>query len=191
MSLGAIEDTRERRHHSATSRRRSYTEREKATALEVLAANGGQLRRTAEQLGIAPVTLLDWQRQAEKGPQDDGIELLRPLIRRVLDEECEAAAREFIAAARLPEKVEKAGTLQLMTSAGIAIDKMRLLREQATAIHAQQMSDEERLARLDELLQTALTLPEQPALEQHTEEQEHADEEQCAPAADDDAAPCS
>jgi hypothetical protein len=98
------------------------------------------------------------------------VERLRPLIRKVLDEECEAAAREFIAAARLPEKVEKAGTLQLMTSAGIAIDKMRLLREQATSIHTQQLSDEERIARLNELLATALTLPAAAAEEQSEEQ---------------------
>lgn len=196
MSLGTIdEETKARRYYAGRAgncaRRRSYSDQEKTLALEMLRANGRQLRYTAEKLGIAPVTLIAWEQEAEAGRQPD-VDALRPLIRRVLDEECEAAAREFIAAARLPDKVEKAGTLQLMTSAGIAIDKMRLLREQATSISAQQMTDEERLARLNELLATALSLPEteQPAaLEAHAEEQTapsaHAED---APAHSDDAA---
>jgi hypothetical protein len=51
-----------------------------------------------------------------------------------------------------------------------AIDKMRLLREQATSIHTQQLSDEERIARLNELLATALTLPAAAAEEQSEEQ---------------------
>jgi transposase-like protein len=186
MSLGTIdEDTKGRRYYgdraTACSRRRSYSDQEKIAALEVLQANDGQIRRTAELLGIPPVTLIAWKQEADAGRIGD-VERLRPLIRKVLDEECEAAAREFIAAARLPDKVEKAGTLQLMTSAGIAIDKMRLLREQATSIHTQQLSDEERIARLNELLATALSLPapvqseEQSALPAPALEQPDADD---------------
>jgi transposase-like protein len=173
MSLGAAEDTKARRYYGDRagnlSRRRSYCDTEKAAALELLATYDGNVARTADELGIARVSLLSWQQEAEAGRLLD-VERLRPLIRKVLDEECEAAAREFIAAARLPEKVEKAGTLQLMTSAGIAIDKMRLLREQATSIHTQQLSDEERIARLNELLATALTLPAAAAEEQSEEQ---------------------
>jgi hypothetical protein len=175
MSLGAAEDTKARRYYGDRagnlSRRRSYCDTEKAAALELLATYDGNVARTADDARHCP-RLTPFMATGGRGWQAAAdVERLRPLIRKVLDEECEAAAREFIAAAASTgEGREGWHYLQLMTSAASAIDKMRLLREQATSIHTQQLSDEERIARLNELLATALTLPAAAAEEQSEEQ---------------------
>jgi hypothetical protein len=58
----------------------------------------------------------------------------------------EALAWKLIAT--LPKKISKATLAQIATATGIAIDKMRLLREQSTSIAGRDMTDDERLSRL-------------------------------------------
>lgn len=50
-----------------------------------------------------------------------------------------------------PDKIATASVQQVMTSAGIAVDKMRLLRDQATSIAGKELSDEDRERELREL----------------------------------------
>jgi hypothetical protein len=65
----------------------------------------------------------------------------------------EALAWKLISA--MPQKIKKASLLQVATAAGIAIDKMRLLREHSSSIAGRDMSDDERLTRLRELVERA------------------------------------
>jgi transposase-like protein len=146
--------------------RRSFCEHEKAGALALLDANGGKIRETARQLGICHRTLHRWA--TEGYGIDDRVLALEGIAREELANRFEDEAHAALDEA--PAKRDAATYQQLITGAAIAIDKMRLLREQATSIHTQQLSDEERIARLNELLATALTLPAAAAEEQSEEQ---------------------
>src|SRR5690554_3963581 len=104
----------------AAMAKRRYTDADRETALAALAANGGNVSRTAEQLGIPRKTLQNWAsgthhpEAAENGHRKKG-EL--------------AAALEEIAwklAESIPGKIPSAPLAQTATALGIAIDKLRL-----------------------------------------------------------------
>jgi hypothetical protein len=124
--------------------RHGYTDSARADALAALAANGGNFTRTAAQLGIPRRTLQHWAKgecapqvrelaQQKKGPLADAFEEL---------------ARELLGG-MTPEKMAAATLQQLATAAGIAVDKMQLLRGQPTTIT--EMTDEERDAQIRKL----------------------------------------
>ncbi len=46
---------------------RTFTEEDKAQAIATLAANGGNIKRTARDLDVAPATLRRWRTQYEQG----------------------------------------------------------------------------------------------------------------------------
>jgi hypothetical protein len=128
--------------------RRHYGDEERASALAALAANGGNIKRTANQLGIPEKTLSNWAKgishpeSAINGDQKKGN----------MADALEAVAWKLIEV--MPTKVSKATLSQVATSLGIAIDKMRLLREQATSISGQGgLTDEQRLECIREVLE--------------------------------------
>jgi hypothetical protein len=136
---------------------------EKAAGLAALEACDGNLLLASKQTGIPRITLMDWKQQQERGDTRlQAVEILQPVARGMLADLFEAEAHAALQEAS--EKRAAANYQQLITGSAICVDKMRLLRDQATAIHAQQLTDEERLVRLNELMATALSLPEQPAL---------------------------
>ncbi len=99
---------------------------ERATAIAAVAANGGNVRRTALELGIPQATLRDWMKRE---PQ------LEAEIRgaaRVLAEKFDVMADKLLAGVT-DEKIQKANVSQLMKAAGTAIDKARVLRGHAVA----------------------------------------------------------
>ena len=126
-----------------------YSDEERANALAALAANGGNVQRTARQLGIPHKTLDNWAKgvchpeAAENGNNKKGD----------MADALEALAWKLISA--MPQKIKKASLAQVATAAGIAIDKMRLLREHSSSIAGRDMSDDERLTRLRELVERA------------------------------------
>ena len=128
---------------------RQYSDEERANALAALAANGGNINRTAKQLGIPEKTLSNWANgkrhpeSAQMGERKKGD----------MSDALEALAWKLLDA--WPKKIAKATLAQLATATGIAIDKMRLLREPSTAIAGGEMTDEERLSRLRELVERA------------------------------------
>ena len=114
---------------------RAYTGREKAEALCLLRANGGNVKRTARELGLPRKTVCTWAKG--KGITQEVRRLSEdPEIRGDL-----AGRFERIAVAALEsvtkEKLEKAGFKDTMIGAGIAVEKAQLLRGQPTAIHKQ------------------------------------------------------
>ena len=132
----------------ATKARRRYGDDERASALTALAANGGNIKRTANQLGIPEKTLGNWAKgishpeSAKDGDQK----------KESMADALEAVAWKLIEV--MPEKISKATLSQVATSLGIALDKMRLLREQATSISGQEgLTDEQRLERIREVLE--------------------------------------
>lgn len=117
-----------RKGGKAPKPRRRYTDEERANALAALAANGGNVQRTAEQLGIPQITLHNWARgkrhpeasqmgERKKGPMADRLEEI---------------AWQLLEA--IPGKIDGATLATTATAMGIAIDKARLLRGEPTAI---------------------------------------------------------
>jgi hypothetical protein len=131
----------------AMSRRR-YSDDDRANALAALAANGGNVERTATQLGIPQSTLRHWvdgdrhpealqMGEQKKGPLADTLEVVA-----------------FALAGDLADPARRAGAKvpDLALALAIVIDKMRLLREQATSLTGT-LSDVERAARLRALVE--------------------------------------
>jgi transposase-like protein len=127
---------------------RQYTEADKAEILALLDTHGGNLSATSRDTGIAISTIQSWR---------DGVGVnasvtnARNGIKESLDSLCERVAYKMLGIAL--DKADSMGGYQAMVSAGIAVDKMRLLREQATVIAGGlPASREERLERAAELL---------------------------------------
>jgi transposase-like protein len=112
--------------------KRQYTEAEKATALAALAANDGNVKRTARELGIPGPTLDDWRR-------GEGITVgvLEKQTTRAeaLDTLFERVARLYLGQALRTEIVARSSGRDAVGAAAIALDKLRLLRGEATQIH--------------------------------------------------------
>ena len=112
---------------------RQYSDEDKASALAALDANAGNAARTARDLQIPRSTLQGWARQR-------GVNHAVPKLRHQKKDDLAIALEEL--AYRLvsvaPDKVGEATLQQIMTSAGIAIDKMQLLRQQPTSIEQKQ-----------------------------------------------------
>ena len=127
--------------------RRRYSDEEKANALAALAANNGNVHLTAEQLSIPRTTLLQWANgnchpdvvvasTGKKGPLADYLEDLVYDITGVLR-----------------GKLADTDAKDLFIGVGICVDKIRILRDQPTAITAQAISDAERAERLHRLVE--------------------------------------
>ena len=130
--------------------KRSYSDEEKASALAALAANGGDVLLTSKQVGVPRKTLEDWSKgrgvcsavaDIRQEKKQDLADRLEDLAHRLVD--------------AIPGKVAQADLKQLGVCLGIAVDKMRLLREQPTSIEGHDLSDDERLARLRQLAERA------------------------------------
>jgi transposase-like protein len=128
--------------------RRHYSEAEKAVALAALDANGGNVRRTARQLGMPKQTLKLWARGRgihEPVPQ------ARVAQRAALADRLEEVAHQLLDSTL--EKIEGAPLQAVFVSLGIAVEKMRLLRDQATSIlNHGDLSHDERVARVMAIL---------------------------------------
>jgi transposase-like protein len=119
--------------------RRRYTDDERATALAALAANGGNVARTAAQLGIPEKTLEHWSKgdrhpeAAKMGDQKRGpmADALLEVAWKLLDS--------------IPAKIRQAPLNQTATAMGIALDKARLLRGEPTSITSAEMSHDHSL----------------------------------------------
>src|SRR6266851_1738917 len=110
--------------------KRTYSDEQRGNALAALAANGGNVGRTARDLRIPEATLRQWARgqrhpeavqmsEQKKGPLADRLE---ELAHALVDDLLKADGRQ--------------GTVQAKTTAiGIVIDKVQLLRGKPTGIH--------------------------------------------------------
>lgn len=121
-----------------------YTDNQRAAALAALTANGGNLKRTSDELHIPRGTLRGWA----QSPQ---LAELRQENELSLTDELERVAYALVRA--IPDKIHEASLNHISVSLGIAIDKLRLLRGEATEVTEVRGSDAkrelaERLARL-------------------------------------------
>src|SRR5438552_2907279 len=118
--------------------KRRYSDVEKAGALLVLEACEGNYSEAAMQTGIPIMSLHDWSMGKGVCP---ALTEIRNAQRPALADMFESVAYKLTAAALGDDdRIERASVRDLLIGAGIAVDKMRLLREQPTDIHAQQMT---------------------------------------------------
>ena len=107
--------------------KKQYSDEDKASALAALDANGGNASKTARQLGIPRITLLDWSKN--RGVSDDMSEL-RQVKKVELAEKLEEIAHKLADA--IPGKINDATLQQTATSLAIAVDKLQLLKGEPT-----------------------------------------------------------
>jgi transposase-like protein len=112
-----------------TMPRRQYSDEEKGTALAALDANGGNVERTAQQIGIPRKTLAGWAVSRGAGP---AVADLRQRKRGPMADALVAVAWRLLDA--IPQKIKKAPLNQTAVALGIALDKARLLRGEPTSI---------------------------------------------------------
>lgn len=108
--------------------RPQYSDEYKANALTLLSAYEGNVYRTAKELEIPYYTLYFWS----KGSNINEAALQMYEVRKSeLADKLEAWASQLIDI--MPERLQTANLVAMSTSLGIAIDKMRLLRNESTS----------------------------------------------------------
>jgi hypothetical protein len=112
--------------------RRDYSSAEKAAALAALAANGGNYAGTARQLEMPEATLRKWHKNGIGVNAQVQAEI--PMQRRVLADAIEQIAWRLVDHVLVAETIAGMNGQQAMVALGIAIDKMRLLRDLPTEI---------------------------------------------------------
>lgn len=131
-------------------RPRRYSDEDRANTLAALAANEGNVARTAKQLGIPAKTVENWA----KGTNHPEAAELGDRKKGVLADKLEEVAWKLAGA--LDQKIEQAGLQQTATSLGIVIDKMQLLRNKPTAIQGDAPEEEDLRKLSDEELDRRL-----------------------------------
>ena len=108
---------------------RKYTEQDKSAALEHLRSSGQTVRSAAREMGIPRGTLHDWAGGKKISP-----ELARQFgaVKETLSARLEQIAYQIVDA--MPAKIDEASLRDLGATLANVVDRMRLLREEPTAI---------------------------------------------------------
>jgi transposase-like protein len=109
-------------------RRTRYSDADKATALAVLAAEGGRVRRAARELGLAESVLRSWAKGRGAGP---GVTHLCAQKKGDLADELERLALRLLES--IPAKLGAASLKDCAVALGICVDKLVLLRRAGVA----------------------------------------------------------
>ncbi len=135
--------------------KRRYSDEERAAALAALAGNGGNLGRTARELGIPAGTLRRW---ADGTAHPEARANAQPK-KEELAQELRAVAWKLVKS--MPGKIKKAGLKDTAISFGIAVEKAQLLEGKPTSISGvpfpfdlEKLTDEQ-LDQLDAILAAA------------------------------------
>ena len=127
-------------------RQRAYSDEDRTRGLLVLDACGGNVKQAAERTGYPRTTLTEWR----NGHVHPEVTTSRHVQRASLADRLEELAHELIGA--IPGKVGEGSLRDCAATLAICVDRMRLLREQATIIERQApLTDEERLAGIEAL----------------------------------------
>jgi hypothetical protein len=119
-----------------------YSDEEKSAALAQLQSSRRTIRSAAREMGIPRGTLQDWASGKKLGPtvaQQFGA------VRDTMSARLEDIAYQIIDA--IPAKIEEASLRDLGATLAVVIDRMRLLREEPTAI-TESINRKEMLERL-------------------------------------------
>ena len=104
--------------------KRTYSDTERATALVMLDANGGNLSRTQRETGVPRSTLREWR----DGRHHSEVADIRQEKKEDLADLWERLARNIFEYGITTEKIKAAPLKDLVVAAGIATDKMLALR---------------------------------------------------------------
>lgn len=118
--------------------RKTYSDADRAAALAAITANGGDVTaKLGRDLGIPVGTLRSWAAGDVKVARTANVRTLKKDAEEAIDAMCERVARFGLAYVLSWHETQPDPDPRLlsavMTSVGISIDKMRLLREQSTA----------------------------------------------------------
>ena len=125
-------------------KRRQYTDRDKAAALAALDANAGNALKTSKELNVPRATLMEWA----AGKVSDDVPEFRQENRQELADMFEELARTSVETAMGLQGHEKTTLGMAATAAGIATDKMQLLRQLPTQIIDVSRLTDEQLQRI-------------------------------------------
>jgi transposase-like protein len=123
-------------------KRRNYTDEDKSAALEHLQSSGQTIKSAARELGIPRGTLTDWAGRKKIGPK---LAEQFGAVKDTLSARLEQIAYQIVDA--MPAKIEEASLRDLGVTLANVIDRMRLLREEPTAI-TESINRKEMLERL-------------------------------------------
>lgn len=118
-----------RRRNRVDYSRNHYTPSERVAAVLCVRVNGGDIRKASRMTGIPYNTIREWC----NGKRQPYVLQLACAMKGDMEKAFESAAWQFLGYAM--GKAEKAAFNHLMTGAGIAFDKMRLLRGEPTTIN--------------------------------------------------------
>ncbi|MGI8656384.1 MAG: transposase [Pyrinomonadaceae bacterium] len=132
-----------------TAAKRQYSESDKATALALLAANAGNITRTARETGFPATTLRQWRdgehiNEEVTQKRDQKKEELADLFERV--------TRVYLDRALAPDTVSETKGKDAVIAAATATDKMQLLKGAPTAINQTYLTDEQKAKKLAEII---------------------------------------
>lgn len=112
--------------------KRQYSDNDKATALAVLDANGGNVSKTARETKIPPSTITEWR----DGRIHEDVTEIREVKRSELSDLFEAIAYKYLTRASDDTAIKSTTGKDAIIAAATATDKMRLLRGLPTEIVA-------------------------------------------------------
>jgi transposase-like protein len=115
--------------------RRRYSDEERAAALAALAANRGGIARTARQTGVGRSALSRWA-SGRRHPEARQMALPK---KKDLADAFERAAWKLLGVSK--DKADRLNAKDAMIAAATAVDKMRLLRDETTAISESRRDD--------------------------------------------------
>lgn len=129
--------------------KRQYSDNDKATALSILDANGGNVNQTAKQIGIPRKTLEMW---ANNRHLSADVADIRQEKKASLAEKFQELADKLVD--DLIRRVGEGKFVEQATAAAIAVDKMQLLKGAPTAISkdVSNVTNEDRANRILELV---------------------------------------
>lgn len=112
---------------------RRYTDQDKALVHATLAANGGNVKRTARETGVAEQTVRDWKKKAERVGLPAEVEAALPAVIEDAAQEIERIRNKALRA--LEEAIDRRELKgrDLTVAVGVLTDKHRLMTGQATS----------------------------------------------------------
>ncbi|HEX8097836.1 MAG TPA: hypothetical protein VF507_07355 [Pyrinomonadaceae bacterium] len=141
------------------AKKRNYSDNDKAEALAALDANGGDLKHTSKLLRIPLSTLTDWSKNRGINQQ---VTDFREDKKKDLAGKLEELAHKCVDL--LPEKLPFASVRDLAGALIVAVDKMRLLKGEPTAINQTVTLTDDQRKRLNRVL-AKREAPEQQEIE--------------------------
>ncbi len=122
--------------YSKSKSKTKYSDVQRGEVLAILDSNGGNQHLTAKQTNVPRSTIQQWQ----SGLVSDDVPKIRQEKKAELSDLFENIARTHLGNAADESKIDKTSSKDSVLTAGIAVDKMLLLRGQPTSIVQTQQS---------------------------------------------------